>query len=77
MRSEISAALDPSSLQEEAEQRGLRRAPQTRYLDVDRWALAIQLAMAGPARGGGGPVIADADPLEQYREIKALSAAQP
>ena len=67
----------PARLAEEADRLGMTRSTQSRYLEVDRWAFAIQIAAAGPASDGVSQFIVQGDQLDQYREIKSVTAGNP
>ena len=77
LRNSIAGKQNPEALAEKAGELGLTRAEQPRYLEVGKWALAVQLAAAGPEADGVGHVIVDASALDQFREVKSLSAGQP
>jgi cell division protein FtsL len=76
LRQQIASQESPQHLTGEASRLGLVPAPPPSYAEVDKWALARQLAAAGAAEDGSGSVIVDADPLEQFQEIKSV-AGQP
>ena len=77
LRNEIAVKSNPTTLEAAARSLGLTRAPNPRFLEADGWSLAVQYALAGPLDDNPAMVIADADPLEQFQEIKSLSAGQP
>jgi Tfp pilus assembly protein PilN len=77
LRNSIASKQNPQVLATRAEELGLTRAEQPRFVEVDTWALAVQLAAAGPVTDTLAQVIVDADALDQFREIKSLSAGRP
>ena len=77
LRNEIASKRNPEVLAAKARELGLTRAEQPRFVEVDKWALAIQLAAAGPVTDTLAEVMVGADPLDQFREIKSLSAGRP
>ena len=77
LRNEIANKRNPQVLATKARELGLSRAEQPRFVEVDKWALAIQLAAAGPVTDTLADVMVGADPLDQFREIKSLSAGRP
>jgi hypothetical protein len=39
--------------------------------------LATQIAAAGTVEGGAADIVARVDPLDQFRDVKAVSEGQP
>lgn len=67
----------PVRLAAEADRLGMVLAPQSRYLEIDQWAFARQVAAAGPIMDGVGQIIVEIGPLDQFRDVKSLSVGQP
>jgi hypothetical protein len=47
------------------------------FVELDPWQLAQQLAAAGIVDDQSRDVITDTDPLEQFSDVKRVSAGQP
>jgi hypothetical protein len=47
------------------------------FLRVSPEQLALQIAAAGAVDGGATDFVADVDPLDQFRDVKAVSEGQP
>jgi hypothetical protein len=47
------------------------------FVELDPWRLARQLAAAGAVDDQARDVIIDTDPLEQFSDVKRVSAGQP
>lgn len=67
----------PQRIADEADGLGMVRGETSRFIAVDPWELAIQLAAAGPTDGRTTSIIADEGPLDQFRDVKSVSAGQP
>jgi hypothetical protein len=66
----------PVQLSERSSGLGMERSTVTEFASVAPLQLARQLAAAGPV-DDAGRLIADSDPLDQFRDVKAVSAGQP
>lgn len=77
LRLERAQLRSPVRLAAEADRLGMVLAPQSRYLEIDQWAFARQVAAAGPIGDGVGQIIVDTGPLDQFRDVKSLSVGQP
>ena len=47
------------------------------FVELDPWLLARQIAAAGVVDEGAREMIIDTDPLEQFSDVKRVSAGQP
>jgi cell division protein FtsL len=47
------------------------------FIELDPWLFARQLAAAGMVDDSPGNVVIDTDPLEQFSDVKRVSAGQP
>lgn len=47
------------------------------FLRVTPQQLAVQIAAAGAVEGGAADIVAAVDPLDQFRDVKAVSEGQP
>lgn len=56
---------------------GMVRGDAGTFVEHDSWATARQLAAAGVIDIASRQVIIDTDPLEQFSEVKRVSAGQP
>ena len=53
------------------------RGDASTFVELDSWATARQLAAAGVIDNASRRVIIDTDPLEQFSDVKRVSAGQP
>ena len=56
---------------------GMVRGDTGTFVKLDKWATARQLATAGVIDNSSRQVIIDTDPLEQFSDVKRVSAGQP
>jgi hypothetical protein len=56
---------------------GMVRGDASTFVELDSWATARQLAAAGVIDNASRQVIIDTDPLEQFSDVKRVSAGQP
>jgi hypothetical protein len=56
---------------------GMERATTTSFAAVTPEALARQLAAAGAVEGDAGRIISRPDPLDQFRDVKSVTAGEP
>jgi hypothetical protein len=56
---------------------GMVRGDAGTFVELDSWAIARQLAAAGVIDNASRQVIIDTDPLEQFSDVKRVSAGQP
>ena len=56
---------------------GMVRGDTGRFVELDSWATARQLAAAGVIDDASRQVIIDTDPLQQFSDVKRVSAGQP
>lgn len=67
----------PVRLADEAGPLGMVRGDTGEFVEVDPWLLARQLAAAGVVEDQTRRVIIENDPLEQFSDVKRVSAGQP
>ncbi len=67
----------PVRLADEADPLGMVRGDTGEFVDVDPWLVARQLAAAGVVEDHTRRVIIETDPLEQFSDVKRVSAGQP
>ncbi len=77
LRRDRALLRSPGRIATEAVQLGMVRGETSRFIDVDPDALARQLAAAGATDEDASRVILETDPLDQFRDVKAVSAGQP
>jgi hypothetical protein len=77
LRRDRAVLRSPERIAEEATRLGMVPSDSVRFIAVDPMELAIQLAAAGVTEDGVGRVIAEPDPLDQFRDVKAVSEGQP
>ena len=56
---------------------GMVRGDAGKFVELDKWATARQLAAAGVIDTSSRQVIIDTNPLEQFSDVKRVSAGQP
>lgn len=56
---------------------GMVRGDAGSFVEIDPWIIARQLAAAGIVNANTRAVIIDTDPLEQFSDVKRVSAGQP
>ena len=67
----------PARLAEAAGAMGMVRGDASEFVPVDAMTLAKQLALAGPVDDDARQIIDQNDPLQQFRDVKSVSAGQP
>ncbi len=77
LRRDRAVLRSPQRIADEAEGLGMVRGETSRFISVDPMTLAIQLAAAGPSDGRTTSIIDDDGPLDQFRDVKSVSAGQP
>jgi hypothetical protein len=76
LRYERAELRSPVRLAEAAGAMGMERGDTGEFVRVTPEALARQIAAAGSVDGGTSQVIVDTDPLQQFREVKAVTEGQ-
>lgn len=79
LRHERAVLRSPGRLSSEAERLGMVPGDSTDFVEIDSWALARQIAAAGPVDDTVSDVriVIQPEPLDQFRDVKAVSAGQP
>lgn len=77
LRRDRATMRSPGRIAEEAVRLGMVRGEASEFAEVDAAAVARQIAAAGAADADPIRIIDDADPLDQFRDVKAVSAGQP
>ena len=67
----------PVRLASAASDLGMVRGDAGTFVELDSWATARQLAAAGVIDDASRQIIIDTDPLEQFSDVKRVSAGQP
>ena len=67
----------PVRLAGAAKELGMERGPNGDFIEIHPDQLARQLAVAGAVDDGPAHVIIGSDPLDQFRDVKAVTAGQP
>ena len=67
----------PVRLAREASALGMRRGSTGSFVEVDPMQFARQLAAAGSLDDRAVQIIIDTDPLDQFRDVKSVTAGQP
>jgi hypothetical protein len=76
LRYERAELRSPVRLAEAAGAMGMERGDTGEFVRVTPEALARQIAAAGSIDGGTSKVIIDTDPLQQFRDVKAVTEGQ-
>jgi hypothetical protein len=76
LRYERAELRSPVRLAEAARALGMERGDTGEFVRVTPEALARQIAAAGSVDGGTSRVVIDTDPLQQFREVKAVTEGQ-
>lgn len=66
----------PERIAASATSLGMVPGETSRFIEVDPMKLAMQLAAGGATDGQGSKVIDAADPLDQFSDVKSVSAGQ-
>ncbi|MGB3737654.1 MAG: hypothetical protein WA964_22070 [Ilumatobacter sp.] len=77
LRYDRAVLRSPQRIADEADGLGMVRGETSRFITIDPWSLAIQLAAAGPTDGRTTSAIADNGPLDQFRDVKSVSVELP
>ena len=77
LRRDRATMRSPGRIAEEAVRLGMVRGEASEFAEVDPIVLARQIAAAGAVDADPIRVIDDEDPLDQFRDVKAVSAGQP
>jgi cell division protein FtsL len=77
LRRDRAVLRSPERIAEEATRLGMVRGTTNEFVSIDPDALARQIAAGGVVSGDVVRVLDDADPLDQFRDVKAVSAGQP
>lgn len=77
LRYERARLRSPVRLASAAGEMGMRRGPNGEFVEVDAQELAIQLAAAGAIDEGAVQIIINFEPLDQFRDVKSVTAGQP
>ncbi len=67
----------PVRLADAAGQLGMVPGDTGEFVELDPWQLARQLAAAGVVDDSSRSVVSETDPLEQFSDVKRVSAGQP
>lgn len=67
----------PGRLSEGADRLGMVPGSTSDFVEVDQWRLAQQIAAAGVLDDSARLIVIDTDPLEQFSDVKRVSAGQP
>ncbi|MGA9279300.1 hypothetical protein [Ilumatobacter sp.] len=77
LRRDRAVLRSPQRIADEATALGMVPADGVRFVDVDPMVLARQLAAAGVTDDDAVRVIVETGPLDQFRDVKAVSEGQP
>lgn len=77
LRRDRAALRAPGRIAEDAVRLGMTRGDTSRFVEVDALALARQIAAGGAVESDPIRIIEDDDPLDQFRDVKSVSAGQP
>lgn len=77
LRRDRAVLRSPERIAAEANDLGMVPSDSIRFLEIDPQLLAIQLAAAGATDDRTRPVTEDFGPLDQFRDVKAVSEGQP
>ncbi|NND74408.1 MAG: hypothetical protein HKN44_05325 [Ilumatobacter sp.] len=77
LRHQRAELRSPVRLAREAGRLGMVRGDTGDFVEVDPWLLARQLAAAGTVEDQSRLIIVETDPLEQFSDVKRVSAGQP
>lgn len=77
LRYERAELRSPVRLAEAAGAMGMERGDTGEFIRITADAVARQIAAAGSIDGGPSRVIIDTDPLQQFRDVKAVTDGQP
>lgn len=77
LRRDRAVLRSPGRIATEATGLQMVRGETSRFIEVDPAALARQLAASGVVDDNVSRVIEETGPLDQFRDVKAVSAGQP
>lgn len=77
LRRDRAVLRSPQRIADEADGLGMVRGETSQFITVDPMKLAIQLAAAGPTDGRTTSAIDEDGPLDQFSDVKSVSAGQP
>ncbi|MFK8023634.1 MAG: hypothetical protein AB8G26_06695 [Ilumatobacter sp.] len=77
LRRDRAVLRSPGRISTEAEALDMVRGETSRFIEVDAGALARQLAAAGVTDDDARRIIGESGPLDQFRDVKEVSAGQP
>jgi hypothetical protein len=77
LRYERARLRSPVRLAAAAGEMGMRRGPNGEFIEVSAQQLARQLAAAGAIDNGAVQIIVSSEPLDQFRDVKSVTAGQP
>lgn len=77
LRRDRAVLRSPGRIASEAVRFEMVRGETSRFIEVDPAALARQLAAAGVVDDDASRVIEETGPLDQFRDVKSVSAGQP
>lgn len=77
LRYERAELRSPVRLAEAASAMGMERGDTGDFVRVTPEAVARQIAAAGSIDGGTSQVVIETDPLQQFRDVKAVTDGQP
>ncbi|MFT6291558.1 MAG: cell division protein FtsL [Ilumatobacter sp.] len=77
LRRDRAVLRSPQRIADEAAALGMVRGATSRFIGIDPMALAMQLAAAGATDDDTTRVIIESGPLDQFRDVKSVSAGQP
>jgi len=77
LRYERARLRSPVRLAAAAGEMGMRRGSSADYIEVTAQAMARQLAAAGSIDQAVVQIIINSEPLDQFRDVKFVTAAQP
>jgi hypothetical protein len=77
LRRDRAVLRSPQRIADEAAALGMVRGATSRFIGIEPMALAMQLAAAGATDDDTTRVIIESGPLDQFRDVKSVSAGQP
>lgn len=77
LRRDRAVLRSPQRISDEATALGMVPSDSVRFTEIDPMALARQLAAAGATEDDAARVIVHTGPLDQFRDVKAVSEGQP
>jgi hypothetical protein len=77
LRYERARLRSPVRLAAAADEMGMRRGSNGEYIEVSAQQMARQLAAAGSIDETAVQIIINSEPLDQFRDVKSVTAAQP